>query len=191
MWTYFADCLTKTSNTFIVNAHIFGKVYFPRLVIPISVVISNMIRFIIQFSLFIAVLVYYILQTDHGTEPNAYLLLLPLLLIIMAGLGLGLGIIVSSLTTKYRDLSYLVGFAVQLLMFLSPVIYPVSLWGEHGWIMLLNPMSSVIEAFRYGFMGTGSFPLLPLCYSFAVTVLILAAGTLLFNRVEKSFMDTI
>lgn len=193
-WNYFAECLTKTSNTFIVNAPIFGKVYFPRLIIPISVVASNLMKFGIQFFLFIIILLYYIFS-DNLVKPNIYILLLPFLIILMASLGLGLGIIISSLTTKYRDLQFLVVFGVQLLMYASPVVYPLSLakeqLGKYSWIVFANPMSSIIETMKYAFTGKGILDFHGLVYSLIFSILILIFGVIIFNKVEKTFMDTV
>ena len=191
LWTYFADCLNKTSITFIQNAHLFGKVYFPRLAVPISILISNLITFTIQFGLFLAAMGFFVLR---GTpiHPNAWVLLTPVLLFMMAGLGLGFGIIVSSLTTKYRDLRFLVTFGVQLLMYATPVIYPLSsISGRFRLLILANPMTSILEAFRYAFLGAGSVNGLHLAYSFGFMAVVMLAGTLIFNRVEQTFMDTV
>jgi lipopolysaccharide transport system permease protein len=190
-WNYFSECLLRTSETFSANANIFGKVYFPRLAVPVSIVISNLIKFAIQLGLFLG---FYLFFLARGTaiRPTMALLLLPVLLLMMAALGLGSGIIVSSLTTRYRDLRFLVQFGAQLLMYSTPVIFPLSkLPEQYRWIMLANPMTSVIEAFRYAFLGTGTFSWLLLGISAAVTLFILAIGVLLFNQVEKSFMDTV
>jgi lipopolysaccharide transport system permease protein len=190
-WSYFADCLTKTSETFNANSAIFGKVYFPRLAVPVSIVISNLIRFGIQLGLFLGFYVYFLARGTaiHATQA---LWLLPLLILLMAALGLGAGIIVSSMTTRYRDLRFLVQFGVQLLMYSTPVIYPLSKIPEHyRWIMLANPMTSIIETFRYAFLGTGIFSWLNLGYTAVAATILLAAGVLLFNHVEKTFMDTV
>lgn len=190
-WSYFADCLLKTSETFNANANIFGKVYFPRLAVPVSIVISNLIRFGIQLGLFLAFYFYFLAR---GTAIHATfgLCLLPLCLVLMAALGLGSGIIVSSMTTRYRDLRFLVQFGVQLLMYTTPVIYPLSKLPEkYRWIMLSNPMTPVIETFRYAFLGTGTFSWYHLGLSTAAAVLLLGTGILLFNHVEKTFMDTV
>ncbi len=190
-WRYFADCLQKTSNTFVANAGIFGKVYFPRLCVPISIVISSLIGFAIQFLLFMCFFAYYWLN-GIALNPQAVLLLLPLLLIQMAALGLGCGIIVSSLTTKYRDLTYLVGFGVQLWMYTTPVVYPTSMVPEKWqWVINLNPMAPMIEAFRYAFLGVGTVNFGSIATSAVMTVVILAVGIVLFSRIEKSFMDTV
>lgn len=190
-WNYFADCMSKTSETFNSNAGIFGKVYFPRLAVPLSIVISNLIKFGIQLGLFLAFYIYFVAD---GTpiRPTPALALLPVLILIMAALGLGTGIIVSSMTTRYRDLRFLVQFGTQLLMYTTPVIFPLSKIPEqYRWIIALNPMTSIIETFRYAFLGTGSFSWEMLGYSAAVTAIILALGVLLFNHVEKTFMDTV
>lgn len=191
LWNYFAECINKTSSIFIANASIFGKVYFPRIVMPLSIVLSNLMKFGVQFILFIGVWVYFMGQ-GAAIEPNAYALLFPFLLFLMAGLGLGLGMIISSLTTKYRDLTFLVTFGVQLLMYASPVIYPLStLEGKLRWIILANPMSAIIETFRYGFLGEGTFEWAYLGYSTVLCLLAVYIGTLIFNKVQRSFMDTV
>jgi len=190
-WNYFADCLTKTSETFVANANIFGKVFFPRLAVPVSVVISNLIRFGIQLALFLIFYAYFVTH-QSSIHPTAVLWLMPLLVALMAALGLGLGIIVSSVTTKYRDLRFLVQFGVQLLMYTTPVIYPLSSLPErYRWIIMANPMTSVIETFRLAFLGTGTFSWTMIGFSVASAVVILAVGVLLFNRVERTFMDTV
>lgn len=190
-WQYFATCLTKTSNTFVGNAGIFGKVWFPRLTVPLSVVISNLIGFAIQLLLFAGFYLYYLAQ-GATIAPQGALLLVPLLILQMAALGLGFGIIVSSLTTKYRDLTHLVGFGTQLWMYATPIVYPTSLVPERWqWAMALNPMAPVIEGFRYAFLGSGTFNSGAWAVSLLITVLVLFAGIVLFSRVEKSFMDTV
>lgn len=191
-WNYFSTCLTKTSTTFVSNAAIFGKVYFPRLIVPLSVVVSSLIQFAIQFLLFGAVLAWYLLTSDV-VRPDwlAILTVTPLLLLLMAALGLGTGIIISSLTTKYRDMTFLVAFGVQLAMYGTPVIYPLSAIPEkYQWLISLNPMSAPIEAFRSAFLG-GSMPWAQLGVSILVTVVLLFAGLVFFNKVEKTFMDTV
>ncbi|MBI4931339.1 MAG: ABC transporter permease [Bacteroidetes bacterium] len=191
-WSYFAECTTRTSNTFVQNAGIFGKVFFPRMVVPVSSVLSNLIRFSVQFCLFLIFFFVYYLKGNVAIHPNYFILLFPVLIITMAFLGLGIGMIVSSLTIRYRDLSNLVGFGVQLLLYLSPVIFPVSIWPEKiRWIIFANPMTSIIEIFRYGFLGIGSFNLTSLLYSMCVAVVLLLTGIIIFNRVEKNFIDTI
>ena len=190
-WRYFADCLTKTSDTFVGNAGIFGKVWFPRLTVPISVVISNLVAFGIQFLLFLGFWVFYIMK-GTSISPKPLILLLPLLIIQMAVLGLGLGIIVSSLTTKYRDLVQLVGFGVQLWMYATPIVYPTSLVPEKWqWLIAINPMTPIIEAFRYAFLGSGTIHFWQMGLSLGTTIIILFIGIILFSRIEKSFMDTV
>jgi lipopolysaccharide transport system permease protein len=190
-WNYFAECLNRSSGTFIQNAGIFGKVYFPRLCAPVSVVISNIIKFGIQFALFLAILGFYIFR-GAAIHPNSLMLLTPVLLLIMAALGLGTGIIVSSLTINYRDLQVLFAFGVQLMMYATPVIIPLSKVPiKYRWIMLANPMSSVVESFRFAFLGSGVFSPLQLLYSAAATVVIVSVGIVLFNHVERTFMDTV
>jgi lipopolysaccharide transport system permease protein len=191
LWTYFAECLTRTSNTFVANSNLFGKVYFPRLIVPLSVLVSNLLKLSMQFLLFILIWVYYLFTTE-SIHPNIYLLLLPVLIILMAGLGMGLGIIVSALTTKYRDLTFLVGFGVQLLMYASSIVYPLSIVPEkYKYILLLNPVTIIIETFKYSFIGVGYFSWIYLSYSFLFMVVLLIVGMLVFNKVEKSFMDTV
>ncbi len=191
IWGYFSECLNKTSQTFITNAHLFGKVYFPRLAVPVSILISNLVAFAIQYLLFIGFLVYY-LAAGADVYPNLWVLLTPFLLLIMAGLGLGFGIIVSSLTTRYRDLRFLVTFGVQLWMYATPVIYPVSsIPARFQWLILANPMTPILEAFRYAYLGAGSVNPAMLLYSAAFMLVVLLAGTLLFNRIEQTFMDTV
>lgn len=191
VWSYFASCITSTSNTFTNNAGIFGKVYFPRLSVPISVIVSNLISFGIRLGVFLAFLVYFLLS-GSAVYPNLWLLSLPVLLLIMAGLGLGSGIILSSLTTKYRDLQHLATFGVQLLMYASPVIYPLSTV-QGGWrlLILANPLTPVIEVFRLAFLGTSAIEPVYLLYSVAFMCVTLLIGVLIFNRVENTFMDTV
>ncbi|MBK8928332.1 MAG: ABC transporter permease [Chitinophagaceae bacterium] len=192
VWNYFSESLTKTSDTFIANAAIFGKVYFPRLVIPISIVVSNLMRLGIQFMLFLVFWVYYLLATNAIHPHWDAMLLLPILILLMACLSLGLGIIFSSLTTKYRDLRFLLGFGIQLMMFATPVVYPLSLASEkYKWLLVANPFTAIIETFRYAFLGKGEFNWMYLGYSALVTIIILLIGTLIFNKVEKTFMDTV
>lgn len=191
-WTYFAESLTKTSETFTANASIFGKVYFPRLIIPMSIIISNMIRLAIQLAFFFVVLAYYMLFTDSNIHLTWAVALFPVLIILMGLLGLGLGIIFSSLTTKYRDLRFLLTFGITLLMYATPVVYPLSLAPEkYKWLIAANPISSVIETFRFAFLGSGEFNATYFTYSCVATVVIMAIGILIFNRVEKTFMDTV
>jgi lipopolysaccharide transport system permease protein len=190
-WGYFSSCLSGTSNTFVSNASIFGKVYFPRLCVPVSVIISTFFKFFIQFGLFILFLVYYCISGLH-ISFSVWLLTFPLLLLQMALLGLGFGILISSLTTKYRDFSYLVGFGVQLWMYATPIVYPLSMVPEkyRGWL-LLNPMAPIVETFRRAFLGTGSIDLKGVLIGWFITIAVLFIGILLFSKVEKSFMDTV
>jgi lipopolysaccharide transport system permease protein len=190
-WNYFSNCLNKTSDTFVSYAHIFGKVWFPRLTVPISNVISNLITFAIQFALFLCFYAYFYLK-GAAIAVSPMIVLFPLLLLQMAALGLGFGIIVSSLTTKYRDLSQLVGFGVQLWMYATPIVYPASqIPAKYQWIIALNPMAPIIEAFRYAFLGVGTVYPWQMGLSAAITMLVLLSGIVLFSRIEKSFMDTV
>jgi lipopolysaccharide transport system permease protein len=190
-WNYFAECLNRSAGTFINNASIFGKVYFPRLCVPVSVVISNIIKFGIQFALFLGFMGFYYAK-GATMHPGLLILLTPLLVLIMAALGLGTGIIISALTIRYRDLQVLITFGVQLLMYVTPVIFPISMIPEkYRWIALANPMSALVETFRYAFLGAGTFDPLNLAYSAAATLVILFVGILLFNHVERTFMDTV
>lgn len=190
-WGYFSQCLTKTSNTFVSNAGIFGKVYFPRLTVPVSIVISNLVSFAIQLAMLIGFMIFYHMR-GVSLHITPAILLFPVLIILMAGLGLGFGIIISSLSTKYRDMQYLVSFGVQLLMYATTVIYPLSsLSGNLRWVVLLNPMTPIIEIFKYSLLGSGTFSWNHLAYATVFTVIVLFIGIILFNRVEKSFMDTV
>lgn len=192
IWNYFSACLTSTSNTFVANAGIFGKVYFPRLVIPLSTVLSNIVKFGIQFSLLLAAMIWFGIRNNHFYFGAGWLLI-PLLVIMMAGLGLGLGIIISSLTTKYRDFAVLISFAVQLLMYATPVAYPLSFLKNKSfaaWIAW-NPLTPIVEAFRYALFGTGTVDTSGLLYSGGFIVLVLFAGLLIFSKVERTFMDTV
>jgi lipopolysaccharide transport system permease protein len=191
MWNYFAECLNRTATVFKDNSAIFGKVYFPRLIMPLSIIVSNLIKLGIQMLLFLLAWVYYIVAGE-GIEPNATILMFPLLLFMMGGLGLGFGMIISSLTSKYRDLIFLLSFGVQLLMFATPVIYPLaSINGEYKWLIMANPITAIIETFKYGFLGKGYFSVPLLVYSFVFTLVVMALGTLIFNKVEKNFIDTV
>jgi len=192
LWQYFSECLNKTSATFTQNQHIFGKVYFPRLISPLSNVLSNLVRMSIQFLLFLIVYVYYV-AVGVDVMPNAYALLLPLLIVMLAGLSLGFGIIISSMTTKYRDLTILFTFIVQLWMYATPVIYPLSTISNENIRMLMgiNPLTSIFEAFKYGMLGVGQFSWGGLGYSFGFMVVLLLVGIVVFNKVQRSFMDTV
>jgi lipopolysaccharide transport system permease protein len=192
IWNYFSSCLTATSGTFTANAGIFGKVYFPRLVIPLSSVLSNIVKFAIQFSLLLAVMAWFGIKNYYFHFGVSWLLI-PLLVLMMAGLGLGLGIIISSMTTKYRDLTVLIGFAVQLLMYATPIAYPLSfLKGKSyaAWIAW-NPLTPVVEAFRYALFEKGTIDTSGLLYSGGFIVIILFFGLLIFSKVERTFMDTV
>jgi lipopolysaccharide transport system permease protein len=190
-WNYFADCLIKTSTVFKDNAAIFGKVYFPRLILPLSIVTSNLVRFGVQMLLFIAMIVFYALK-GAAFAPTVALLIFPLLVLMMALLGLSLGLIITAMTTKYRDLAFLVQFGVQLLMYGTTVIYPLSA-APHKFktIIELNPMTGIIEAFRYCFLGKGEFSAWSIGYPAIFTVVALFLGTIIFNKTEKSFVDTV
>ncbi len=190
-WAYFANCLKQTSDTFIKNSKIFGKVYFPRLTVPLSVVIINLAKFGIQFLLFLGFLVYFI-KIEAPIKPNLFILFLPVLLLQMAILSLGTGILISSMTTKYRDVKFLVGFGIQLWMYATPVVYPVSVVPERfRFYYMLNPIASIVETFRHSFLGTGMVNGVDILISWGVTMLLLISGILLFNRVDKTFMDTV
>ena len=193
IWQYFADCLGRTSNTFVDNAGIFGKVYFPRLVVPLANVISNLVRFAIQLLLFFLVYAWYLLFTDAAVAPNLYALLLPVLVLILAALSLGFGILFSSMTTKYRDLQMLLSFFVSLWMYATPVIYPLSTITNHKlrFLMQCNPVTGIVEFFKYGMLGVGCHEWWMLAYSAVFAVVLLAFGIIVFNKVQRSFMDTV
>jgi lipopolysaccharide transport system permease protein len=191
VWGYFSQSLTAVSTVFTTNSAMFSKVYFPRLTMPLSIVISNLVRFGIQFGLFLAVWAFYLLTTN-ALHPNWLMLLTPLLVVLMGLLALGLGMIFSALTTKYRDLAMLLTFGVQLGLYATPVIYPLSkVPAKYMWLILANPMSAITETFRVAFLGSGTFNWVYLGYSMLVTLVILLVGTLIFNKVEKSFTDTV
>ncbi len=191
LWNYFSDTLTKTSDTFTANANIFGKVYFPRMIVPLSVVLSNLIKFSVQLLLFLSVWVYFLITKDD-IHPNIYLLFVPFLILLMGFLGLSFGIIISSMTTKYRDLKFLVGFGVQLLMYATPIVYPLSIVPEkYKWIILANPVTSIVETFKFAFLGIGDFNIWHLGYSLMFTIILFFIGLVVFHKVEKSFMDTV
>lgn len=194
-WNYFADCLNKCSQTFTANQNVFGKVYFPRLVVPLSITISNMVKMGVQFGLFLLIYLFYICK---GMEIHitSYIFFLPLLVLMLAGLGLGFGLLITSVTTKYRDLTFLVQFGVQLWMYATPVIYPLSNLStgraaQYLWLMKLNPLTSILETFKLAFLGTGTFSWGYFSYSFASTIIVMALGMLVFNKVQRSFMDVI
>ena len=191
-WFYFSDCLNQTSSTFTANQSMFGKVYFPRMVVPVSTVMSNLLRFCIQFCLFVAIYVYFF-SRGADVQPNLHLLLLPVLVVMMAGLGLGFGILISSMTTKYRDLTVLFSFIVSLWMYATPIVYPLSMVTSEKLrtLIMLNPMTSIIEGFKYATLGEGFFSWGALGYSFAFMCILLLFGIVIFNRVQRSFMDTV
>lgn len=190
LWNYFQSSFTGTSNTFTTNAGIFGKVYFPRLVSPISIVLSNLLKLFIQFGMFMIFWSFYAWQGK--VSINVYALTFPLLVFLMAGIALGVGIIFSALTTKYRDITFFIGFGVSLLMYATPVIYPVSAIPDiYRPIVQMNPISPIIEAFRFGFCGAGTFSWLGLGYSSLFMFVTLLLGMLIFNKVERTFMDTV
>ncbi|PZE18293.1 ABC transporter permease [Putridiphycobacter roseus] len=193
IWSYFSDCVTKTSETFSQNQNIFNKVYFPRLIVPLSIIFTNLIKFFFQFLIFIAVYLYYVFFTDFEAGLNSSILLLPVLIFIMMAAGLGIGLIISSLTVKYRDLKFLIQFGIQLAMYATPIVYPLNMVPEkYKWIIMANPMTSVIETFKFTFFDqNASFELSGLIYSFVISILLLLAGMSVFNRVERSFIDTI
>jgi lipopolysaccharide transport system permease protein len=191
LWNYFSTCLVTTADTFVSNAGIFGKVYFPRLVTPLSTVLSNLISFLIQFIFFVGFLTYFLIKgsTVHLT---LWALALPLLMLLMAGFGLGFGIIISSMTTKYRDLRFIIGFGVSLWMYATPIIYPVSSIPEAWrWVADINPITPIIETFRVGFLGTGTVSVMGLLYAGLLMIFVLFIGIVVFNQVEKTFIDTI
>lgn len=195
-WNYFADCLNKTSTVFRDNANIFGKVYFPRLILPLSIVVSNLVRFGVQLLLLACMMLYFYINPGQGSFAlNSAILILPFLIVLMALLGLGTGLIITAMTTKYRDLTFLVTFGVQLLMYGTTVIYPLSevraKYPDMAAIIELNPMTGIIEAFRYSLLGKGEFTLMSIGYSTIFTVVVLFLGVVIFNKTEKNFVDTI
>lgn len=194
LWNYFSESLTRTSDTFFTNQAVFGKVYFPRLIAPLSVTFTGLVKMLIQLAVFVLAYVYFIIKGEH-IVPNLYALLFPLLILILAGLGLGFGILISSMTIKYRDLKFLLAFAIQLWMYATPVIYPLSVmqghYSKYMWLIQANPLTAVMETFKYGFLGQGTFSWLSLAYSGIFTILTLFFGLIIFNKVEKSFMDVV
>ena len=191
-WFYFSDCLNQTSNTFVANQAMFGKVYFPRMVVPISTVISNLLRFGVQLGLFVVVYLFFLMS---GTDvcPNWTILTVPVLIFMIAGLSLGFGILISSMTTKYRDFTVLFGFIVSLWMYATPIVYPLNMVTDEKLrtLIMLNPMTSIIEAFKYATLGQGYFSWSALGYSFIFMCVLLLWGTIVFNKVQRSFMDTV
>lgn len=192
-WNYFAEALKATSETFVTNANIFGKVYFPRIITPLSIVVSKLLTFGVQFILFLLVFFFYFLFTDANLMPNVALFLIPVLILITAGLALAIGLLITALTTKYRDFRFLITFAIQLAMYATPIIYPLSEIDNDTLrtVILANPMSAIIETFRYAFTGVGEFSWMSLGYSFLFMLVFMIIGTLTFNKVEKTFMDTV
>jgi len=194
MWNYFSDCLTKTSTVFKDNAAMLGKVYFPRLIMPLSIVLSNLVRFAVQFTLFL-ILTFFYWTKGFSIAPNSAAFLFPVLILLIAALGLGLGMVISAVTTKYRDLAFVVTFGVPLLMYTTTVIYPLSeavkKYPAYSWIIKYNPITPVIETLRYGFLGKGTFSWGLLGYSAGITTIILLLGIIIFNKVERTFVDTV
>ena len=192
LWNYFQQCFSSSSGTFVNNAGIFGKVYFPRLISPISTIVSNLIKFFIQFLVLITLIIYYFLFRNYAFHFNLHLVLFPLLILLMAGIAFGIGIISSALTTKYRDLQLFINYGISLLMYASPVIYPASQVPErYRAYLFLNPISPIIETFRYSLLGNGTFSWLALGYSLGFMIVIVFIGIVIFNQVEKTFMDTV
>jgi lipopolysaccharide transport system permease protein len=192
LWNYFSECFTKASTVFTTNANIFGKVYFPRLIMPLTIVVSNLIKFAIQYLLFLVFYGYFLMNGNTSIHPNRFILMTPLLVLLMAGISLGAGMIFSGLTTKYKDLTFLLTFGIQLLMYATPVIYPLaSIPDQYKTYVLLNPLTAVIETFRYGYLGTGTFSWSALGYSSAFMLVLLLTGITIFNKVERNFMDTV
>ena len=191
IWNYFSESLTKTSSVFTSNAGMFGKVYFPRLIMPLAIVTSSLMKFAVQFGIFLLILLYFVIFTND-VQPNVWMLFTPVLILLMAMFALGMGMIFSSLTTKYKDLAFLLTFGVQLFMYITPVVYPISALPEKfRFLVYMNPLSSIFECFRYAFLGSGSFDLMNILWSSIFIVFILILGTVIFNKVEKSFMDTV
>lgn len=188
-WGYFATVVQNNSNTFYQNQSVFGKVYFPRLLMPFSLTLSNFLKFCLQFVLFLGIWVYYLSNT--AVQPNAYALLLPFNLMAITMLGLGIGLILSSLSIRFRDINFIVGFFLQIAMYMSSVIIPVSMAGKYKWVILANPMSAIIESFKYGFLGTGYFSNSALLYSYSISILLFILGVISFKRAEGTFIDSI
>ena len=191
VWNYFSESLTKTSSVFTSNAGMFGKVYFPRLIMPLAIVTSSLMKFAVQFGIFIIVLLYFVIFTNE-VQPNIWILFTPVLILLMALFALGMGMIFSSMTTKYKDLTFLLTFGVQLFMYITPVVYPISaLPQKYRFFVYMNPLSSIFECFRYAFLGSGSFDVMNILWSSLFIFFIVILGTVIFNKVEKSFMDTV
>ena len=191
IWNYFSESLSKTSTVFKDNSGVFGKVYFPRLIMPLAIVVSGLMKFSIQFALFISVVLYYTF-VQQTIAPNIWVLATPYLILLMAAFALGLGMIFSSLTTKYKDLTFLLSFGIQLAMYATPVVYPISaLPLNYRWMVEMNPLTGIFECFRYGYLGSGHFDPMSLVYSTICIFILFLIGVLIFNKVEKSFMDTV
>lgn len=190
LWNYFSGCLLGTSSVFTANASIFGKVYFPRLIMPLSIVSSKLMQFGVQFGLFIAVIIYYTINGQ--VRPNMWILITPYLIFLMAMFAMGAGMIISSMTTKYKDLTMLLAFGIQLYMYITPIIYPIALMpAKYRWLIELNPLTGIFECFKYAYLGEGDFTIGMLLYSTVFTLVMLLLGIVIFNKVEKSFMDTV
>ena len=190
LWGYFSTCLTTVSGVFNANASIFGKVYFPRLIMPLTIVISNLMKFGVQFLLFICFVIYFTLQNQ--IQPNSWILLTPLIIVLMALISMGIGLILSSMTTKYKDLNQLIGFGVQLFMYATPVIYPSSsVPSTYQWVVELNPLVGLFDYMRFAYLGVGTFSISDLIYPSVFSIVILALGVLVFNKTQKTFMDTV
>lgn len=190
LWNYFSTCLTTVSGVFNANAGIFGKVYFPRLIMPLTIVISNLMKFVVQFLLFVCFVGYFTLQNQ--IHPNSWILLTPLIIVLMALISMGIGLILSSMTTKYKDLNQLIGFGVQLFMYATPVIYPSSsVPSAYQWVVELNPLVGLFDYMRFAYLGVGEFTILDLVYPSIFSIVILAIGVLVFNKTQKTFMDTV
>ena len=191
IWNYFSECLSKNATVFKDNSGVFGKVYFPRLIMPLTIVVSGLMRFAVQFALFMAVVLYYAF-IEKSIHPNLWILMTPFLLLLMAGFAMGLGMIFSSLTTKYKDLVFLLTFGIQLFMYVTPVVYTVkSIPEKYKWFVEVNPLTGIFECFRYAYLGSGSFEPSSLIHSTLIITLLVFIGILVFNKVEKSFMDTV
>ena len=192
-WNYFKECLTATSDTFKKNEQIFGKVYFPRIIMPMSIIISNLLKFAIQLFILICFYLYYVFFTNSGIRPSEFLFLFPVLIVFMGMLGLGLGMLISSMVTKYRDLTFLVSFGIQLLMYISLVVIPLSLFQKKGveWLVMYNPMGYIIETARFLLLNEGNISKFGIAYTVIFSVLCLLFGTVIFNKTEKTFIDTI
>lgn len=190
LWNYFSTCLTAVSGVFNANAGIFGKVYFPRLIMPLTIVISNLMKFVVQFVMFLVFVFYFYFQGE--IQPNFWILLTPIVIVLMAVISMGIGLILSSMTTKYKDLTMLIGFGIQLFMYATPVIYPSSSIPEgYQWLIQMNPLSGLFDYMRFAYLGVGEFGLTSLLYPTGFAFIILALGIVVFNKVQKSFMDTV